>query len=143
MVYRVFNTIEEAIETWREDEEKAFKRRAKSGILCECHCYRRKDDIRHASPIRQCLLLIPEETYNGYKKDTDKRYKDVSYEFPHVAVLAPGYIRVRKYGDKNDYGTEQNLCKYQYVVEELLKRYIGQKIRLGKNISVKKKNENI
>lgn len=141
MKLRVFNTIEEYVNTLKEDAEKAFKRKPKSGILCECHCYRRKDDIRHASPIRQCLLLIPEETYNGYKKYTDERYKDVSYEFPHVAVLAPGHIRVRKYGDKNDYGTKENLCKYQYVVEELLERYLGQKIRLGKNILVKKKNE--
>jgi hypothetical protein len=140
---RVFNTIEEYVNTLKEDAEKAFKRRAKSGIFCECHCYRRKDDIKHASPIRQCLLLIPEKTYNEYAKWIDDRYKDVYYEFPYVAVLAPGYIRVRKYGDKNDYGTEQNLCKYQYVVEELLGRYFGQKIRLGKNISVKKKNENI
>jgi len=133
---RTFNTIEEAIKTWREEAEKGL---VKSGILCECHCYRRKDKIRDESPLRRCTLLVPENIYNEYVKWTDKRYEDVFYEFPYVAVLAPGHIRVRFYGnERDDYMTKQNLCRNKFKVEELLKRYLGNKIRLGKNILVKK-----
>ncbi len=133
---RTFNTIEEAIDTWRKEAEKGL---VKSGILCECHCYRREDKIKNASPIARCTLLIPENVYNNYVKETSERYKDVNYEFPYVAVLMPGHIRVRFYGkEKEDYMTKQDLCKNQFKVEELLKRYLGKKIRLGKNILIKK-----
>ena len=40
---RAFNTIEEAIETWDREAEKAL---VKSGIFCVCECYRKKDKIR-------------------------------------------------------------------------------------------------
>ena len=130
--------LEEAIKTWNKESEEAFRKRGFNGILCECHCYRRGDKIRETSPIRKCTLLIPEKIYNEYVKLTDERYKDVFYEFPYVAVLAPGNIRVRFHGnERDDYTTKQNLCENNLRVERLLKKYLGKKIRLGKNILVK------
>lgn len=136
---RIFNTIEEAVETWDEEAKKALLRKGFSGIFCKCECYRREDEIKSTPPIKECFLLIPEDIYKDYLKYTDERYKDRDYEFPYVAILSPGCIRVRFYGNgRDDYTTEQNLCKNSLKVEKLLERHLGEKIRLGKNLLVKK-----
>lgn len=133
-----FNTIEEAVEYWNKEAERAFKKTSKSGVLCECYCYRREDDIRAKSPLKRCTLLIPKGIYNDYLKWTSERYKDPDYKFPYVAVMSPGVIRVRFYGGRDDYTLRQNLCENSFRVDGLLKRYLGKKIRLGKNILVDK-----
>lgn len=135
---RTFNSMEEAVEAWNREAEKALLKRGYSGILCECCCYRKEDEIKSTSPIRTCTLLVPENVYRDFAEHTDARYKDPAYKFPCVAVLSQGFIRVRFCGDeRNDYATKQNLCENSLRVEELLKRYLGKKIRLGKNILAK------
>ena len=132
---RVFNTLEEAMEVWRKERENALVKR---GILCQCECYRREDDIRSTSPLCRCLVLISEEVYEDYVKWTSGRYKDPDYKFPFVAVLAPGVIRVRFGGNqRDDYATKTNLCENRFLVEELLQRHLGKKVRLGRNVLVR------
>ncbi len=139
---RTFNTLEEAIKTWKEENEIAVTKMVKSGILCKCHCYRRKDKIKNKSPFKKCILLIPEKTYNHYVKQTSLRYKDSNYEFPYIAVLSPGNIRVRFYDNpREDYMIKQNLCENSFKIEYFLAKYIGKKIRLAKNILVSSKDK--
>lgn len=139
---RAFNTIEEAVEAWKKEAEARAEKEPKSGILCKCQCYRREDKIKYSSPVGTCTLLLPEEVYNDYLKWTDERFKDVNYEFPYVAVISPGRIRVRFYSNSpglpgDDYMIGRNLCDNKLRVEWLLEKYLGKKIRLGKNILVK------
>lgn len=139
---KTFNTIEEAIKTWTEENEIAFAKTVKSGILCKCHCYKREDKIKNKSPLNKCTLLIPEKVYDNYVKYTEEKYKNPNYEFPYIAVLTSGNIRVRFYDNpRDDYMTKQNLCENNFKIEYLLNRYIGKKIRLAKNILVNSKDK--
>lgn len=132
---RVFNTLKEAMTVWGKEREKALVKR---GILCQCECYRRKDDIRSTSPISRCLVLISKEVYKDYVRWTSERYKDPDYKSPYVAVLASGCIRVRFHGNSRDYyTTKRNLCYNRFLVKELLERHLGKEVRLGKNILVR------
>jgi len=132
---RTFNTEQDALKAWEEDSEKAFAKLHKSGIYCRCECYRWDDNARK-EPLRTCELLLPEEEYRGYERFTSKEDKGIDSK-AHVAVIRPGRIRVRFYPPekaKDNYSVEQDLCERRYKVEDFLSRYLGEKIRLGKNL---------
>lgn len=133
LMARTFNTLEEASKIWKKEQEKAL---VKSGIFCYCTCYHMEDNIKKTNPISECKLLLPKEVYKKFETNTkeEDKYYDSNAQ---IAVIAPGIIRVKLYSDeKNNYLLKEQLCKRSCDVEILLKRYLGQKIRLGKNLLI-------
>ena len=89
------------------------------------------------SPIQRCWLLLPEKDYKRYVNWTSEEYLNPRYEFPYVAVLAPGYLRVRKSSSpKDNYCFKKDACENSLLVERLLSRAVGKRVRLGNNILV-------
>ncbi len=119
---RTFNTIEEAIKTWRAEQDAGLSR---SGILCYCTCHiEKKPKNQHRS---RCVILVPKEVYEKYHKKGDE----------------PGMLRViysthteRKKAFKN-FGVESDLCSHKFDIDTLLAKHFGKKIRLGKNLRVR------
>ncbi len=133
---RTFDTREEAMETLHKEYERT---QVKSGILCKCECYRWGDNIRETEPIHECkFLLVPQDIYEKYEQHTREEDKDTYTSTAHVVVVHSGSIRVRLYPNGRDnYSVMEDLCKRATNVEELLEKYLGQKIRLGKNLLVR------
>jgi len=140
---QTFKSIEEYVKYRHDLHDRALP---KSGIYCNCSCYKMDEDIRGKNPMNECTLLLPQELYEkleSYTREEDKRF----YSKASVAVIFPGIIRVKlepkvnkeKYGDDKPHYINrwQELCEYSTTIDYLMGKHLGQKIRLGKNLSVK------
>jgi hypothetical protein len=131
MSFKPFNTEKDMLEFYRKEAEKI---KPMSGILCNCNCYRwEPQDIRQVSPLQHCLVILPPDRYKQY--ETETREEDKWYNSrKEVVVIHPGYIRVRRQQkEKDNYCTDVYICKNKISLD----KFVGKKIRLGKNLLVK------
>jgi len=131
MKLRTFNTEEEMFEAIKKDEEEHYRKTSKSGVLCSCCCYKQFEEEKHLRIISNCALLLPKKVYEMYESYTEKSIGDVT-------IIHPGFLKVIWNPKETDnYTTKEELCKRKGKLEYLLDRYLGQEIRLGRNIKIK------
>lgn len=136
--YRTFNTIEEAVETWRREAEKGINY---SGVLCQCFCSHYSDAEMRKLPRYQnfCMVLLPSEVYKEYE-DCQKEAEKYGFK-KQTILLGPGRITVKFHPDEKYNKDILTPCEYRDNIKTLLLRQIGNKIRLGKNLLVKKRKK--
>lgn len=123
---RVFNSVEEAIETLRKEYEDSIP---KSGILCQCSCSKKESYRKYPRPISTCLVLVSKKDYQSYM--------EWSYPGSRVEMIKEGVLKVRLHEKpRENYTIESNLCSKRFNIEKLLRMHSGKKIRLGKNLLV-------